>query len=202
MKKWFETPGPIADDELSRRTFIKVASLLLGGALPLASWTGCGGTADAPDGGPDPVDPARDAGSVDAGQAADTGTLPKGDAGPVNWADGGTFNCGASLCLPLNASANAGLRTVGGSVVVANAPNGDDIIVARTGAATFIALSAICTHQGCTVTYRSAQHDFFCGCHSSRFSESGAVLAPPASRPLAVYSAAQSSDLRYVLVKL
>jgi cytochrome b6-f complex iron-sulfur subunit len=45
------------------------------------------------------------------------------------------------------------------------------------------AVSAICTHLGCTV---SAQEGggFSCPCHGSRFDPSGAVVGGPAPRPL------------------
>jgi cytochrome b6-f complex iron-sulfur subunit len=45
------------------------------------------------------------------------------------------------------------------------------------------AISAICTHLGCTVAAQEGG-GFFCPCHGSRFSPSGAVIAGPAPRPL------------------
>ncbi len=44
------------------------------------------------------------------------------------------------------------------------------------------ALSAICTHLGCTVTPGS--EGLTCPCHGSRFSTDGANLSGPAPRPL------------------
>lgn len=44
------------------------------------------------------------------------------------------------------------------------------------------AMSAICTHLGCTVTQRKDQ--FFCPCHGSLFDKWGNVLRGPAPRPL------------------
>jgi cytochrome b6-f complex iron-sulfur subunit len=44
------------------------------------------------------------------------------------------------------------------------------------------ALSAICTHLGCTVTYNGEA--LACPCHGSRFTARGANLAGPAPRPL------------------
>lgn len=62
-----------------------------------------------------------------------------------------------------------------------------NVIVARTTAGTFVALSKACTHQGTTVQYRSASNDFWCSNHGSVFSTTGSVVTGPASAALKVY---------------
>lgn len=56
------------------------------------------------------------------------------------------------------------------------------IFVLRAGNA-FRAISAVCTHLGCTVGEGEDQ-GYHCPCHGSRFSKSGTNEAGPAPRPL------------------
>lgn len=81
--------------------------------------------------------------------------------------------------LVITVASFSGLATVGRLVKV-----GDSHAVKRTGAATFEAYSMFCTHAGCE-TFLSGQQ-FQCPCHGSVFSNTGAVLQGPASRPLNV----------------
>ena len=48
----------------------------------------------------------------------------------------------------------------------------------------FYALSAICTHLGCTPRWLSAEYKFKCPCHGSGFRRSGINFEGPAPRPL------------------
>ncbi|ADB40863.1 ubiquinol-cytochrome c reductase iron-sulfur subunit [Spirosoma linguale] len=80
------------------------------------------------------------------------------------------------------------LKTAGQYVLVGN------LIVARTTAGQYVALSKTCTHEGTDVQYRSTQNDFFCPNHGSEFSTTGVVEVGPASRPLTQYKTAVSAD--------
>jgi len=51
----------------------------------------------------------------------------------------------------------------------------------------FLALDRTCTHLGCTVPWDPGKARFDCPCHASSFDITGAVLAPPAPRPLDLY---------------
>jgi cytochrome b6-f complex iron-sulfur subunit len=72
-----------------------------------------------------------------------------------------------------------------GSAALVSSPSGN-LLVARTGADAFTALTATCTHEGCTITGFSGQ-SYVCPCHGSQFSTGGQVLNGPASRSLRQY---------------
>jgi cytochrome b6-f complex iron-sulfur subunit len=59
--------------------------------------------------------------------------------------------------------------------------------LARLADGGFLALSRKCTHLGCTVPWDEKAKRFACPCHASAFDERGAVLSPPAPRPLDLY---------------
>lgn len=79
------------------------------------------------------------------------------------------------------------LAAVGGIALVAAGNSG--FLVARTGDTSFSAVSAVCTHEGCTVSGFSGS-TYICPCHGSEFSATGAVLRGPANRPLPSHAAA------------
>lgn len=75
---------------------------------------------------------------------------------------------------------------VGGSIAAVDAA-GKPIILAQPTAGTVVGLSAVCTHQGCTVAPDGA--DLACPCHGSVFSSAdGSNVSGPASTPLPAVS--------------
>jgi len=69
---------------------------------------------------------------------------------------------------------------VGGSKVFPEAK----VIVSQPAAGQYVALSAVCTHQGCTVN-KIEGAEAACPCHGSRFKVAdGSVARGPASSPL------------------
>jgi cytochrome b6-f complex iron-sulfur subunit len=67
---------------------------------------------------------------------------------------------------------------------------GKPIAVTRTSATTVVAVSRICTHQGCTVNLpRTQLGNLNCPCHGSAFTVSGSVVNGPATAPLQSFPA-------------
>ncbi|HMD35171.1 MAG TPA: Rieske (2Fe-2S) protein [Vicinamibacterales bacterium] len=86
---------------------------------------------------------------------------------------------GGAITMTIDASSP--LNAVGGAALVQ--ASGQSFLVSQTSAGSFTALTAICTHEQCTVTgFQSSQ--YVCPCHGSRYSISGAVVQGPASQSL------------------
>lgn len=102
-------------------------------------------------------------------------------------------SCGAGHCIDLGDAANKELAAVGGAMLVDSAS--DTIMVIRTSDTQAIALSAICTHAGCSMDYNAGQHLLDCACHGSQFSTDGKVVRGPANRAVRVYAATLANNI-------
>lgn len=91
--------------------------------------------------------------------------------------------------LDLTQSENANLATNGGYIYKNN------IIVARTTAGSYIAVSMACTHQGTTVVYEGNNNRFYCNNHGSTFSNSGVVNNGPAATNLKQYATTLNGNM-------
>lgn len=81
------------------------------------------------------------------------------------------------------------LKTVGNFVYKG------DIIIFRTSDASYLALSKLCTHSQCTVTYNHTTGDIPCPCHGSKFTTDGAVTNGPATSNLKKYNVKKEGNL-------
>ncbi|HJT37414.1 MAG TPA: universal stress protein [Actinomycetota bacterium] len=63
--------------------------------------------------------------------------------------------------------------------------DGEKVAVYRNDDGELVAMSAKCTHMGCTVGWNSADKTWDCPCHGSRYHPDGEVLNGPAAKPLA-----------------
>ncbi len=62
------------------------------------------------------------------------------------------------------------------------------LVVARTTAGTFLAVSSSCPHQGTDVNYNSSLNNFVCPNHGAKFNSVGTVIQGPATSSLKKYN--------------
>lgn len=89
------------------------------------------------------------------------------------------------------------LSAVGGVALVQT--NVGNFLVAHTAQGSFTAMTAICTHQTCTITGFESQV-FVCPCHGSRFSTTGAVVTGPAVTSLRQFATQFSNNVLTIAV--
>ena len=83
--------------------------------------------------------------------------------------------------ITLTVDSGSPIAAVGGTALVQTTSGA--FLVARISQEAFSALTAVCTHEGCTVTNVSGA-TFICPCHGSQYSTGGAVVQGPATRSL------------------
>jgi len=85
-----------------------------------------------------------------------------------------------------------------GTAALVNA-SGRPFLVAHTSQDTFVAVTAICTHEQCTVsTFQNQIYE--CPCHGSQYSTSGSVIRGPATRSLAQFTTAFANNILTIMV--
>lgn len=175
---------PVVDRGIDRRFVLRgMAAALVAGLLGAC---GTDHRPGEPDDGTDPLGP--DGGTTNPPASSTPPPSP------------GFAMCGTDLCIDLAETANASLRSVGGQRAMTI--GGKRYLVIRTATDAFVALSAICTHAGCTVSYSQTRADVVCPCHGSTFALSGAVTNGPATLPLQAYSTSFDATSEILTVAL
>jgi cytochrome b6-f complex iron-sulfur subunit len=90
-------------------------------------------------------------------------------------ASGREFVDAAGQMIAANSISEGGVRVgmLGGKPAVVSRRHGE-----------FTALSAVCTHLGCTVAFQASENIFQCPCHGGKYGRDGAVIAGPPPQPL------------------
>jgi Rieske Fe-S protein len=158
------------EEKISRKRFIRLGTALGVGAASASALAACGGGSggggsESGGGGSGSGGGAsKGSGSGNAGGSNETGGSKKTQAG------GGQA---IALASEVPAGSAVKFKESGNPAVLVHLDSGD-----------FVAYSAICTHQGCTVAYQDGQ--LACPCHGSIFdpANGAAVVSGPAQRPL------------------
>jgi cytochrome b6-f complex iron-sulfur subunit len=90
---------------------------------------------------------------------------------------------GRVISVPVDGSSP--LAAVGSAAIVQTSLG--SFLLARASQDSIMALTATCTHEGCTVNGFGSGR-FVCPCHGSEFATTGTVSKGPASRPLQQYA--------------
>ncbi len=96
---------------------------------------------------------------------------------------------GGVIALIIDASSP--LASPGGAALVR--ASGNEILVSRTGESSVTAVTAVCTHEACTITGFEGQR-YVCPCHGSRYTTEGAVVNGPATRALRPFTASLAGN--------
>jgi nitrite reductase/ring-hydroxylating ferredoxin subunit len=176
------TRGPGDNEEevlerISRERFIRLGTVLGVGAA-CASLVACGGGASSSGGG-------DSGGGNSGGGNYGGGKSNGGNAGGGDYGGGGKSGGGDS-----GGNAKAGGATIVSESEVAPGSaftfkdSGNPAVLVHLKSGDFVAYSAVCTHQGCTVAYKGGK--LACPCHGSVFdpAKGAEVVAGPAPSPL------------------
>jgi cytochrome b6-f complex iron-sulfur subunit len=167
---------------ISRERFIRLGTALGVGAA-CASLVACGGGASSSGGGGSGGGESGGGGSGDGGSQAASSSSSSSQAGSSS----GSSQAESS-------SSGGGAETGGAAIAKVSevAPgsafkfkdSGNPAVLVHLKSGDFVAYSAVCTHQGCTVAYKGGQ--LACPCHGSVFdpAKSAEVVAGPAPTPL------------------
>ena len=170
-------PGHNEEDALekiSRERFIWLGTALGVGAAS-ASLVACGGASGGASGG----------GSGNSGGGGSGGKASGGDSGGAGSKDDSKASSSSSGGeAKAGGAAIAGESEVAPGSAVAFKDSGNQAVLVHLKNGDFVAYSAVCTHQGCTVAYQGGQ--LACPCHGSVFDPANGakVVAGPAPSPL------------------
>ena len=161
------------EERISRRRFIRLGTALGVGAAGASVLAACGGGGSGGDGSDDGGGPGGGGGY--GGNAGGGGGSNESSGKKTGSSKGAQASGGQAIARTSEVAPGSALKfkNSGQPAVLVHLQSGD-----------FVAYSAVCTHQGCTVAYENGQ--LVCPCHGSIFdAENGAeVVNGPAQLPL------------------
>jgi cytochrome b6-f complex iron-sulfur subunit len=169
--------GASVEARISRRRFIRLGTALGVGAAGASVLAACGGGSNGSgDGGGGPDNGESGGGG---GYRGDAGGGGGSNESPGKKTGGGSKGAQASGG---QAIARASEVAPGSALTFRN--SGQPAVLVHLQSGDFVAYSAVCTHQQCTVAYKNGR--LACPCHGSVFdpANGGQVVSPPANRPL------------------
>ena len=116
-------------------------------------------------------------------QSCGSPTSPSGSSAPALPTINGSV---ASGTVTVTIDATSPLASIGSAALVQSSAG--SFLVSRTAQDAFTALTAICTHEGCTIT-GFASPVYVCPCHGSQYNTGGAVVMGPATNALRQFTA-------------
>lgn len=90
--------------------------------------------------------------------------------------------------LDLTKAGNTVLQTPGKSLTTHSV-----VVINLDG--TFIALSEICTHNGCSVAFNDSSRHMECPCHGGTYDLQGNVISGPPPAPIKKYTVTKNGDI-------
>src|SRR5215217_1896728 len=157
-------------EKISRERFIRLGTALGVGAA-CASLVACGGGASSSGGG-------------DSGGGNSGGGGPYGGGGSGGGGSDGGSKASSGGDAQAGGAAIASESEVAPGSAYKFEDSGNPAVLVHLKSGDFVAYSAVCTHQGCTVAYKGGK--LACPCHGSVFdpAKGAEVVAGPAPTPL------------------
>ncbi|HET7481039.1 MAG TPA: Rieske (2Fe-2S) protein [Rubrobacteraceae bacterium] len=163
-------------ERISRERFIRVGAALGVSAASASVLAACGGG-----------DSGSSGGGNSGGSTGSSGS--SGEASTVKSKDGSgettkTENASGKASGGSSSGAIASESEVATGSAKSFKNSGQPAVLVHLDSGDFVAYSAVCTHQGCTVAYKGGQ--LACPCHGSIFdpANGGSVVNGPAQQPL------------------
>ncbi|MBN3582133.1 ubiquinol-cytochrome c reductase iron-sulfur subunit [Algoriphagus aestuarii] len=121
--------------------------------------------------------------------SADMNPVPSGGTPPKD-ASGNTGIMVSGNTITVDLKIQTGLKLSGGWLLI----NTAKVLVSKVGES-FVALTSVCTHEGCDTNWSFTNSTYNCSCHGSKFDAQGNVVSGPATTPLKVYETELSGEI-------